>query len=254
LWRSWQSYWQTESFLKKGLAIGGVMIGVGLTVALLWKYKLVAKDYGYSWSRAEILSLLPRPGSYLVADQSPISSFLGKNAQGISWRHPHQLFIGFGIACFFCAGLLITGFAVLRQKIAQDARVKLAWVVSLALLLLVITTLSINDHSVYQYLLKLPGVNGLRVVSRIILVELLPVAILVAIACTALERVLGKSSRALQLSIFLISALLISTETLTLEIPKKTFTLWRERITTQRTLLPEPLPANSVLYISQKLN
>ena len=254
LWRSWQSYWQTESILKKGLAIGGVIIGVGLIVALLWKYKLVAKDYGYSWSRAEILSLLPRPGSYLVADQSPISSFLGKTAQGISWRHPHQLFIGFGIACFFCAGLLITGFAVLRHKIAQDARIKLAWVVSLALLLLVITTLSINDHSVYQYLLKLPGVNGLRVVSRIILVELLPVAILVAIACTALERVLAKSSRTLQLSIFLISALLISTETLTLEIPKKTFTQWRERITTQRTLLPEPLAVNSVLYISQKLN
>jgi hypothetical protein len=258
LWQGWQVTPSKSKWIGIVLSVlSAIAIG-----ALLLKYRMVSKDYGYSWSIDEILSMLPRLTSYLVADRSILSSFVGSWVSNISWRHPHQLFIGIGPAIALACGLIFAWNKTQLSFLDEPSRSlkHLGKVVSIALLLLFVATVSVNDHSLYHYLLKLPGINGLRVVTRIIFVMLIPMCILVAIAAQYVHLLLflrppHKYIRR-QVVILLLVAL-ICIEAIFCVIPTKSIASWQERINTLRTLLPDsskPLPADAVLFTTQKLN
>lgn len=255
LWQSWQASTSQAKWIGIVLSvISAIAIG-----ALLLKYRMVSKDYGYSWSMDEILSMLPRLTSYLVADRSILSSFVGSWVSNISWRHPHQLFIGIGPAIALACGLVFA-WNKIQLSFLEDpsCRIKrLGQASSIALLLLFAATVSIHDHSFYHYLLKLPGINGLRVVTRVIFVMLIPIAILVAIAVQYVNLLLflrpPNNHRRRQVVIVLI-VLLICIEAIFCAIPNKSIRSWQDRISTLSTLLPKPLPENAVLFTTQKLN
>jgi hypothetical protein len=258
LWQSWQVTAAQSKFVTVALStLSAIAIG-----ALLLKYRMVSKDYGYSWSMDEILSMLPRLTSYLVADRSILSSFVGSWVSNISWRHPHQLFIGIGPATALAFGLVFAWNKTQLSFLDEPSRSlkHLGKVASITLLVLMITTVSVNDFSLYHYLLKVPGIDGLRVVTRIIFVMLIPMCILVAIAAQYVHHLLSLSSphRSIRHQIVILSLLvLICIEAIFCVIPTKTIASWQERIHTLRTLLPDPtkpLPADAVLFTTQKLN
>lgn len=254
----WQS-WQVSASQSKSIGIVLSVLSAIAIGALLLKYRMVSKDYGYSWSMDEILSMLPRLTSYLVADRSILSSFVGSWVSNISWRHPHQLFIGIGPAIALACGLVFT-WNKSQLSFLEDpsCRIKrLGQASSIALVLLFAATVSIHDHSFYHYLLKLPGINGLRVVTRVIFVMLIPMAILVAIAVQYVNLLLflrpPNNHRRRQVVIVLI-VLLVCIEAIFCTIPNKSIRSWQDRISTLSALLPKPLPENAVLFTTQKLN
>ncbi|MBU3583729.1 hypothetical protein ICN41_06960 [Polynucleobacter sp. 15G-AUS-farblos] len=255
LWKSWQITQTRSKFI--GIALSTVSI-IGIATLLL-KYLMVAKDYGYSWSTDEILSMLPRLTSYLIADRSSISAFVGASVDNIAWRAPHQLFIGIGPAIALICGLIFTWNKTQLSFLDEPSRrIKyLGKIASFTLVLLFIATISIADHSIYSYLLKLPGINGLRVVTRIILVMLLPISILAAIAAqyVQLQILLRPPQKLIQrnLSIGAVT-ILICAESLFCQIPTTPFSTWQQRIDTARTLLPNSLDPDAILFSTQKLN
>jgi hypothetical protein len=254
-WKSWQMT-RTRSKLI-GIALSTASV-IAIAILLL-KYLMVAKDYGYSWSIDEILSMLPRLTSYLIADRSSISAFVGASVDNIAWRAPHQLFIGIGPSLAVICGLI---FAWNKTQLSfldePSRRIKyIGKVATLTLALLFIATISIADHSIYSYLLKLPGINGLRVVTRIILVMLLPISILVAIAAqyVQLQLLLRPPQKLIQRNLSIgVLTILICVESLFCQIPTTPFSAWQQRIDTIRTLLPNSLNPDAILFSTQKLN
>lgn len=258
LWQSWHTSPSTSKLIGLFLSLlSSVAIG-----ALLLKYRMVSKDYGYSWSMDEILSMLPRVTSYLVADRSILSSFIGSWVGNISWRHPHQLFIGIGPAIALICGLV---FAWNKSQLSffespSFCIKRIGQVSSIALLILFVTTVSIYDHSLYNYVLKIPGINGLRVVTRVIFVMLIPISILVAIAAEYISLLLflrQPNNHLRSQAIIVLIVLLVCIEAIFCVIPNKSIDAWQARIATLRTLLPgieKPLDANAVLFTTQKLN
>lgn len=255
LWESWQGT-QTRSKL---IGITLSMVSLVAITALLLKYRMVVKDYGYSWSIDEILSMLPRLTSYLIADRSSISAFVGASVDNIAWRAPHQLFIGIGPAIAMIFGLIFTWNKTQLSFLDEPSRsIKyLSKVATLTLALLFIITISIADHSIYFYLLKLPGINGLRVVTRIILVMLLPLSILVAIAAqyVQLQIFLRPPQKLIQRNLSIaVFTIVICIESLFCQIPTTAFSAWQQRIDTIHTLLPSALAPDAILFSTQKLN
>jgi hypothetical protein len=143
---------------------------------MLRRYQHVAGEYGFVRPMAEMLSMLPRPGSYLLADQSGLSGWIGRPLADIPMRHEQQMFIGVGAGLFVLIGL-IGAWSACSQRIFS---VHLTRLMSLSLLLLVLMTLYVGGWSVYEWVAKLPGVSSIRAVSRIALVMLFPAAVLVA--------------------------------------------------------------------------
>jgi hypothetical protein len=140
LWQTWQMTPAQSKWIAIALStLSAIAIG-----ALLLKYRMVSKDYGYSWSMDEILSMLPRLTSYLVADRSILSSFVGSWVSNISWRHPHQLFIGIGPAIALACGLVFAWNKTRLSFLDEPSRSlkHLGKVASIVLLLLLIVRLS----------------------------------------------------------------------------------------------------------------
>lgn len=141
---------------------------------LLYKYQIVSLDYGFKRSVSEIKSMMPTISSYLIADSSFLTNWIGKFFTQVPMRHEHQMFIGLGI---FLVGMLGIYYINRGGDHQQLGRISV-W----TLLGLIVLTLSINGYSIYRALLYLPGVGSVRAVSRIILIMLLPLAIIAAIA------------------------------------------------------------------------
>lgn len=121
--------------------------------------------------------MLPRLGSYFMADGFSFSSWVGAWVKDVPMRHEHQLFIGIIPTLLCLYGL----FALIKKTKYQQATILIK-----ALFLLALFTLSIQGHSLYDLVAQLPGANSIMAVSRIILIFLFPIALLAAIGCSAL--------------------------------------------------------------------
>ena len=150
---------------------------VALVLSMLANYYQVAQDYRLSRPLAAIDPLLPRWTSYLLADRSPLSAWLGSRVPIFPMRPEHQMFIGLGALALFFGGIV----TVMRSK---DRRFNIRETIvrdsALALFFLITATTVFDKYSFYYFLLKIPGLDAVRAVSRIILVMLFPVAIVIA--------------------------------------------------------------------------
>lgn len=138
---------------------------------LIWPYYHVSRLYGFVRGWNEISRLLPRPESYLLADNSRLWSFIGAWFPNELMRHEHQMFVGLAV-------LLLAGIAMASRSAAQAGPPASAqlWTV----LILIALTLNVAGWSLYRLAAALPFVNGLRVITRMELIWMWPLGVLVA--------------------------------------------------------------------------
>jgi hypothetical protein len=221
------------AWLWYGAAIGGII----LVFLLLRQYKLIAAEYQLVRSIADLHPLIPKLHSYLLADNSGLTRWIGSWVAAFPTRAEHQLFIGLGVFALSVLGAWVTRFG----------RVFFA-----TLLLLFGLTVMVADQSLYLWLLKIPRFDAIRAVSRVILVMLFPVSVLVAVGADRLLKM--ASSRGLFLRGLLIVAIIAS---LTIEtvyyVPHHAAVqTWQDRQRGLRSLIKDKLPSDTILFVTQR--
>ena len=152
-WPQWRANLAAERLPSKLGAAGLLLVSLLAFAYLSGNYVLISRTYNL-WRPVEaITELLPRLGSYLMADNSPLLSWLGRDVS-VKGRWEHQMFIGFGAAA------LIVSAIVWRRRAAVPG---LTQAMLIALALLVAGTLWINEFSLYYLITWLPGVDAIGV-------------------------------------------------------------------------------------------
>lgn len=255
-------YWsvnekRTQSRFKeiwsRGLTRSGVMswgvicLCAFLVAVLLYQYQIISLQYGFRRSAAEIMTMIPRPSSYLVADRSVLSSWVGSWVSGIPMRHEHQMFFGLGASLIALVGCVVAW--------RHERNGSLVRVAAITLFVLVLLTTMFGSYSFYSLVLKVPGLSSVRAVSRVVLVMMLPLAILVAAAfesmqqkwqSTATPNILGKTL------LFILAVLVLTLETVMYKPYNSSIASWRERKAEVEHLLPANIPQEAILYLTQK--
>jgi hypothetical protein len=114
-----------------------------------------------------------------------------------------------------------------------------------------VVTLKIGVFGLYNLPVLIPGIKEIRAVSRIILIMALPVSILVAISCQW-AIALKKPKQKYVTILFVL--LLLGAEVIFFKMQTVPFTVLSNRQSELKKLLPENIPANSILYVTKKKN
>jgi hypothetical protein len=169
--------WTSASQLERLLVLLAIIFLLAFLWMLLWPYYQVSKTYNFSRTWFEIERMLPVWQSYLLADRSHLWKSLSGLISKVPMRNEQQLFPGI-------MALILALVALFWAGNSKNYRIVLLHFASL--LLLVALTVTTNGASLYQALWRLPGINSIRAVSRIILIMVWPLAILVAYGVEAL--------------------------------------------------------------------
>jgi hypothetical protein len=215
------------------LAISGLALVLGLS---LLPYIRVARAYGFVRSTDEIFSMLPRPRSYLLADNAVLWSRISLNILGVPMRHEHQLFPGIAVSLLVMIGV------VFQKRFTPCTTV---WASLAAILFLMVFTLLFRGHSLYTLVWELPGFNAIRAVTRVILVLMWPIAVCIAWVASGLAE---KKSWVSQALLYLLLALLVA-ESGFYHHSTYSKAETQSRVAELRAKLPEALPADPVLYV-----
>ena len=209
---------------------------------LLYKYQAVSTEYGFDRSINEIKSLLPTPLSYLIADRSLVSGWIGDLYPQFHMRQEHQMFFGVGVLILTFMGCLFSFRDHTNNKLGRIA----FW----TLIILVVLTISIKGYSLYRLLLYLPGIGSVRAVSRIVLVMLLPVSVLVAITIDyGIKKFQNLLARRI-LILFLIG--LIVCESIFYRPYSTHISKWVERQNQIKKILPDLDLKNRIIFVTGK--
>jgi hypothetical protein len=231
-----------ETTVKKVVFFGMVGISTAAVIWLLYSYHSVSLAYGFKRSPDEIASMLPRLSSYLIADSSTLTSWIGHFVADIPMRHEHQLFFGVGVWTLALYG----AFATWRGKLPQD----LGKLAVLALAMLFFLTLSLGGISIYRIIAYIPGLNAVRAVTRIGLVMMMPIAILVAIGVQLIFNRAKGFKIGKKISIYLIVFVLLGSEVVAYRPSNTPIAAWAVQQTVLREKLPAELLADTVLYVA----
>lgn len=229
-----QGYAGYDRWLTAGL----LLLSLALMWVLLRPYLHFANVYHFQRGVEEIVSMLPRAGSYLLADSSWMWSWLGRGLE-VPIRWEQQMFVGL-------LPLLLSAVALLR---AAPSTHRLSVLAASTLALLVAFTLCIDGHSIYLWFAQAPGANAIRAVSRIVLAMLLPLAVLCAGGIDALLYSRIGANRAWQYGAVAVLAVLAVGETLTIRFGSTPFTAHEARLARALSHLPASLPANAVIFV-----
>ncbi len=227
--------------LGRTLASLAVVLASAIAVlALLRSYHAVTEVQGFVRPRDEILGMLPRVWSYLIADFSPLTRFIGGSIGDISMRHEHQLFLGLGVLLFAVVGLLVA--------LRRIADAELGMLAGLATLVLVICTLNVSNVSLYRVFLHLPGIDSIRAVTRVMLVMVMPIGLLAGIG---FQRVLLLASRRGTWTGALacvVAFVLLTAESVTFQAGHATFAQWQQRQVAFAARVPASARQGDVLF------
>jgi hypothetical protein len=186
--------------------------------------------------------MMPQPSSYLIADRSQLTGWIGAYVPSTSMRHEQQMFFGIGLWILALVGIW--------QAVRGSSQKELGRVAGMTLLILIVATLSINGYSIYRLFLFVPGVSSVRAVSRIVLVMLLPLGILAAIA---LEYLISLRShlivRVISICMFL---LLLVAETVYYRPYSTHISKWHARQLQLKAELPTSFDKNDILFVTGK--
>ncbi|MGH7083869.1 MAG: hypothetical protein ACREFN_02620, partial [Acetobacteraceae bacterium] len=212
-------------------------IGIAILALVAVPYHTVQSLYGFGRSWPEVADLLPRPGSFLLAAPSLIWPDLS------GWFHypaiwEQQLFPGFAA---------IIGIAWYLASPAARRQNPLTTVMLATTGILFLATIDVGGHSFYRLIFPIPGFSAMRVVSRVILVMMLPAAVLVGTLIDELNTrgTMHGGGRALAV---LLAALLVAECSLVRE-DQSTPAAWRGRAEALLRQLPKPLPPDAILVL-----
>lgn len=151
--------WSKPLLLK---VLGIFCVFILLLIPLLYPYYLRSLTTPYA-SYDEISTTIPSWGSYLRPFYGtaywPLYDF-GLNANPLSWLH--VLFPG-GLICL---GMLLLPLTIFKR------RTTLLLLMTISLVLISVCFIKINDHSLFYFIRKLPGLTAIRIVTRIINIQL----------------------------------------------------------------------------------
>ena len=233
-----------------------IIVSISGLFLLLQKYHQVASIYGFKGSAWEVRQMLPRLESYLVADHSLLSSFIGSWFTEIPYRSEHQMFFGIGVSALFIFGCLAPWFNYFsRNRPYAQSQNAVAKVAIFSFLILFLLTLKFGVGggrlvSAYEYLFAIPGVLSIRAVTRMVIVLGLPVAIVVALGCDSLLNRIRQISYLKQLFIGVFIATLLSLELIFFINYRTPYEAWAKRKSNLVAHLPPTIPPNSILFIN----
>jgi hypothetical protein len=222
------------------------LLACGLVIWMLVQYQSVSAEYRLSRPIEALEPLIPRFSSYLLADQSGLTSWIGKSVRSFPTRPEHQMFIGVGVLLFLLVGL----FAVVSKRYLSVESYRLGIVSAISILILVAMTVVVNGSSLYFLVIQLPGLDAIRAVSRIILVMLLPVSILVAVGVDCLRRQFTSVVGYFVLA--LVAMIVISAETVFYKPHQAARETWTMRQAGLNHLIGKPPSEGSVIYLTQR--
>jgi hypothetical protein len=228
-WQPWRASWAAGAM---------VLLSVLALAWLLGSYWVVQQRYELASQRSieYVSEMLPRPSSYLIADGSWLVSWVGA-IWDVPARVEHQLFIGFGAIAL-----------VLAAWRGRAAAPELTRVMLIALALLIAGTLSVAELSLYHLIGWLPGIQGMRAVTRIILIMLVPLSVLVALGADAVWRRFSRSALTAVPALAVVAALVV-VEPLTGIMRGTPIAQWRARLDALKALLPPALPKDAILLV-----
>lgn len=206
-------------------------------LVLFYPYLKVTQLYGIKRTYDEIKIMLPRLGSYLIADYSPIWKYPAAKIADIPARQEHQLFVG-AVPLILAAVGLIWGN---KRKIGLI-------LLTVAMIEIVIVTVSINGRSLWILFSTLPLASAIRAMTRVVLVLLFPVAYL---AATGTDFLLSRKKRFFSVLMYSLILLLI-VELSTTEIYTSTKEEWKARLDRVDQRIPKDVPPGSVIFVSQE--
>ena len=222
----------------RGLTVGLLLMSLALMWALFRPYLHFAQVYHFQRGIEEIVKMLPRAGSYLLADDSRAWSWLGRGLD-VPVRPEQQMFVGL-------LPLMLAALALLR---AAPAARRASLLAASTLAVLIVFTLCVHGHSIYLWFAQAPGANAIRAVSRIILAMLLPVAVLCAGGIDALLHPRTGARRAGRYAVAAVLSMLVVGEALASRIFSTPFTAHEARVARVLSRLPASLPANAVIFV-----
>jgi hypothetical protein len=236
-----------------------IILSILATVSLGVKYQSVSQQYGFVADAFEVQQMIPRLESYLIADRSPLSSFIGRASSShlgeIAYRGEHQLFFGIGVFALLAIGSWFCWAKSARvNNPTQQSQIYLARVAFIALLILFLCSLMFGAGSAWNLIATLPGLKFIRAVSRIVLVMTFPVSIIVALACENLYSYINAKNYFQQPSLIVITAFLICSETVFFQKSRTPIEQWHERLRTLSIELPRPLEPDSILFIPKDVS
>lgn len=200
--------------------------------ALLHPYLHYSKLYGFHRGLDEIKDLLPRLRSYVLADGSLIWGNLGRIlVPDISMRHEQQIFFGVGI-------LGLSTLALMKSPS------RLCSVAIVSILLLVALTVDVRGHSIYLYLVNLPGTNSIRAIARIGLILAMPFSVLVACGVDA-----ARGRGMAWMAVATVLSLMMVVESAAMRTVHFDAAQARTRIEKLRAQLPGSLPEDAIIYV-----
>jgi hypothetical protein len=197
IWSRWLPGWYAEKLFA---VLSITLLGLGLW-AIIQPYYQTTRIYGFSRSWDEVSSLLPRLQSYLLADRSQLWGSISSLFSNLPLPHEHQLFPGLAAVLLILAGIIM-------RFHTQNTR--LVWLHFSAALALIALTLQVSGHSLYWFIWRLPGLNSLRAITRIILVIMWPLSLFMAWVADGFIQRFRQQRRWTLMGVYLIAGLLVA--------------------------------------------
>jgi hypothetical protein len=218
-----------------------ILLLLAACMVLLWMpYLEVSHLYGFRRQWSEVASMLPRPASYLLSNNSLLWP-TGRLFDALPMRHEHAMFIGI-------APLLTIVIAVALRILGRARLDSLFAPIALAVLLLMLLTLWIHGFSAYRILTWLPGLNAVRGVTRIITVLLFPCG---AMFAASLDAIIGARlpswPRAVTVALLTMLAVFESSYIVHYVTTKRA---WQERLAAVAAELPPKVPPAPILLLA----
>jgi hypothetical protein len=204
---------------------------------MLYPYLHYSRLYGFQRDYAETQTMLPRLKSYFLADEALLWGKVSLRIKHIPMRWEHQMFWGLGAWV-----LMIT--ALLRARNHRNMSALIA------LIFMIVLTVSWKDHSLYTLIHDLPLANAIRAVARIGIVMDFPVAILAAGGFDWL--MFSSPRRRLKMVAAMTVVALTVVEYATYTTNRVSMEEWRERLATLVARVSGPLPGDAIIYVPER--
>lgn len=218
----------------------------GMAVWMLSHYQSVSMEYRVSKPREVLDSLTPRPSSYLMADRSALTGWLGRGVADFPMRPEHQMFVGLGTLALVFLGLV----SLARGGGLPTGIRSIGAISAISILILVGMSVVVSGYSFYFYIVRIPGLDAIRAVSRIILMILLPVSILVALGVSWLR---GRFNSVVGVWVVTLAAIgVVGAETVFYKPQHFSRDLWEARQSELGRVIGQPLSQGSVIYVTQR--
>lgn len=234
-----------------------IVIATAMTLALLWQYHHIARQYGLTRDHAQVLGMLPTLSSYVLSDRSWIASIWSSNLGYFAQRQENQLFIGLGPILFLGIGLYLCVRSTLAQRLLPAGVPQLGKVALFSCAIVWLMTLQVFGYSLYALLIQLPGVSAIRSVGRVMLVLLFPVSIVVAITAHAWQEWLTRNMPSAQrIAIIFLAwfapAMALLPESLWARHDTTPLSAWQARMSHMKMLLPPTVQPDAILFVPRQ--